>query len=139
MPDRPKVVALIGSSRFKARFHEEGFRLEKQGVVAIMMACFQHADGLTMNPEEFDRVHGTDAARIDMADEVLVLNVHQPWCPRCGTFCRYGRKGQRFTSLCCDVDVEQRGYVGDSTRLEIAYARERGKLVRFLNPVPEGA
>lgn len=30
------------------------------------------------------------------------------------------------------------GYIGESTARELAYARERGKAVRFLEPQPEG-
>jgi hypothetical protein len=76
------------------------------GKIVVGMGLFGHADEpagarrLTDDPEtkrNLDRLH---LAEIDLADEVLVLNVG--------------------------------GYVGESTRMEIAHAVASGKEVRWL-------
>ncbi len=122
-----KVVALVGSSRFKDEFHRVGFELEKRGITVLMMACFQHADGLEMDPEEFRLVHSTNPKRIDLADEVIVLDVGR--CTRCG-----GSPYQHPDGMggVCHGHTSV-PYVGEDTRREIEYATRVGKKIRYLS------
>lgn len=99
---RPRVVCLCGSIRFpdawKAAHREESLA----GRIVLSVGVMIHAgdepirtDGL--EKRALDELH---LRKIDLADEVLVLNVG--------------------------------GYVGDSTRREVAYAVAHGKAVRWL-------
>ncbi len=103
-----KVITLCGSTRFKDEFMEAQKRLTLEGNIVISVGLFGHSgdeevwenmDGgtLTKTKVMLDDMH---KRKIDMADEIFVINVG--------------------------------GYIGDSTRSEIEYAREHGKVVRYL-------
>jgi hypothetical protein len=66
--------------------------------------------------------------KIDLADEVLVLDCNRFQCDGCGVWC------DSIPGPCnCGVKRTVRPYVGDSTRREIAYAQAHGKRVRYLS------
>lgn len=82
--DRPKIICLCGSTRFIALFAETAWELEKQGSIVLGCHLLPHlgADGQP-RPEHhaaeaenvkeiLDELH---LRKIDLADEVLVLNV----------------------------------------------------------------
>lgn len=75
-PTRPRIVCLCGSTRFWKAFQEQSLRLTKKGIIVLSIGCATASDdehGIT--PEEkviFDELH---LRKIDLADEVLVLNV----------------------------------------------------------------
>ena len=103
-----KVITLCGSTRFKDEFMEAQKRLTLEGNIVISVGLFGHSGDeevwenmdegtLTRTKVMLDDMHNR---KIDMADEIFVINVG--------------------------------GYIGDSTRSEIEYAREHGKVVRYL-------
>ena len=103
-----KVITLCGSTRFRREFEEANKRLTLAGNIVISVGLFGHSGDkevwenmdegtLTRTKEMLDDMH---KRKIDMADEVYVINVG--------------------------------GYIGDSTRSEIEYARKTGKKVRYL-------
>jgi hypothetical protein len=110
---RPKIVCLCGSTRFKYEFVDAGLRETLAGKIVLTIGCNMRTDDEIfgkMSPEEFaetkiklDELH---KRKIDLADEVLILNVG--------------------------------GYIGDSTRSELEYAKAHGKVVRFLEPPERG-
>jgi len=96
-----KVITLCGSTRFKEVFLEAQKRLTLEGNIVISVGLFGHSgdnevwtDGVK---DMLDRQH---LAKIDLADEIFVINVG--------------------------------GYIGDSTRREIAYAEYKGKTIAYL-------
>ncbi len=106
MTERPRIVCLCGSTRFYTAFQEANYREMMAGRIVLTVGFYPHAQ---------DAAHGEDKGctqeqktaldelhkrKIDLADEVLVLNVG--------------------------------GYIGDSTRSEIAYAEAHGKPIRWL-------
>jgi hypothetical protein len=112
MTEAPRVVCLCGSTRFQSAFELANFHESMMGRLVISVGLFGHADhppgarhltsdGDERTPEKqaLDQLH---YRKIDLADEILVINVG--------------------------------GYVGSSTRREIAYAREHSKDVRWLFP-----
>lgn len=111
--ERPKVVCLCGSTRFFQQFQVSNFEETMAGRIVLSVGFYPHSSehhelvGLTnagypmSKKAELDELH---CRKIDLADEVLVLNVG--------------------------------GYIGDSTRREIAYAEAHGKPVRYLEPTP---
>ena len=108
MVGKYKVITLCGSTRFKTEFMEAQKRLTLAGNIVISVGLFGHAGDnevwesmdegtLTATKAMLDDMH---KRKIDMADEIFVINVG--------------------------------GYIGDSTRSEIEYARATGKAVRYL-------
>ena len=110
-----KIVCLCGSTRFRSAFEIANMDETLRGNLVISVGMFGHADHpdgarfLTSDGDEntvvkqaIDELH---FRKIDLADEVLVVNVG--------------------------------GYLGSSTRREIAYARLHGKTVRFMFAAPK--
>lgn len=110
MSDRPTIVCLCGSTRFSEAFHDENLRETLLGRIVLSIGCDFKSDrdliiagNLTEEDKEcLDELH---LRKIDLADEILVLNVG--------------------------------GYIGLSTRNEIAYARAHGKRIRYLEEFGE--
>lgn len=103
-----QVVTLCGSTRFKNEFMEVQKQLTLEGNIVISVGLFGHAGdsevwenmdegAFTKTKEMLDDMH---KRKIDMADEIFVINVG--------------------------------GYIGDSTRSEIEYAKKHGKVIRYL-------
>ncbi len=103
-----KVITLCGSTRFKDAFLETQKRLTLEGNIVISVGLFGHSGDnevwenmdegtLTKTKEMLDDMH---KRKIDMADEIFVINVG--------------------------------GYIGESTRSEIEYAKKTGKPVNYL-------
>ena len=108
-----KVVTLCGSTRFKDEFMKAQKDLTLKGNIVISVGLFGHSGDeevwegmdegtLTRTKEMLDDMH---KRKIDMADEIFVINVG--------------------------------GYIGDSTRSEIEYAREHGKTIEYLEAVED--
>ena len=71
-----KVITLCGSTRFKEQFLEVQKRLTLEGNIVISVGLFGHAGDNEVWIEEtkamLDRMH---LAKIDLADEIFVINV----------------------------------------------------------------
>ena len=83
MVGKYKVITLCGSTRFKDAFLEAQKRLTLQGNIVISVGLFGHAgdkevwegmdeDTLTQTKIMLDDMH---KRKIDMADEIFVINV----------------------------------------------------------------
>lgn len=99
---RPTIVCLCGSTRFGDAFREAMRSETLDGKIVLTVGLLGHAEGIDMDgpvKAMLDRLH---LAKIDLADEVLILNVG--------------------------------GYIGSSTRNELAHARAKGKVIRWLEP-----
>lgn len=108
-PSKPRIVCLCGSTRFFKEFQVANYNETMAGRIVLSVGFYPHSDehhetiGLTnagyplSKKAKLDELH---LRKIDLADEVLVLNIG--------------------------------GYIGESTRREIAYAKVHGKPVRFL-------
>jgi hypothetical protein len=101
---RPVMVTLCGSTRFKKEFIQANFTETMAGRIVLSVGWWSHADADVYTPDEkvkenLDALH---LRKIDRSDEILVINVGD--------------------------------YIGESTRREIDYARAQGKVVRFLEP-----
>lgn len=101
---KPTVVCLCGSTRFRAEYSQAFYDEEHAGRIVLSVPCYKD-DPCCKSAEDHAKLDRLHIAKIDLADEILVINA--------------------------------RGYLGDSTRAEIAYARREGKRVRFLEPPTE--
>ena len=96
-----KVITLCGSTRFKEEFLEAQKRLTLESNIVISVGLFGHSgDDVVWTEGVKDMLDRQHLAKIDLADEIFVINVG--------------------------------GYIGDSTRREIAYAEFKGKTIKYM-------
>jgi len=101
-----KVITLCGSTRFKEEFLGAQKRLTLEGNIVISVGLFGHSgDDVVWTEGVKDMLDRQHLAKIDLADEIFVINVG--------------------------------GYIGDSTRCEIAYAEYKGKSITYLEEAPK--
>ena len=108
MKKKYPVVTLCGSTRFKDEFIEVQKRLTLEGYIVISVGLFGHSgdEEVWENMDE-----GTLTRTKEMLDDMH----------------------KRKIDMADEIFVINVGdYIGDSTRSEIAYAKEQGKRVRFL-------
>lgn len=74
--DKPKIITLCGSTRFKGEFVNANFRETLAGKIVLSIGCDAKTDKeLGISDEikkELDCLH---LKKIDLSDEILVLNV----------------------------------------------------------------
>lgn len=105
MSNKPRIVCLCGSTRFMEAWQKANIDETLAGRIVLSVGCntksdadLQRLGALTDETKaKLDELH---LRKIDLADEILVLNVG--------------------------------GYIGNSTRNEIAYATKTGKPIRYL-------
>jgi hypothetical protein len=110
--ERPTIVCLCGSTRFWRTFQEASLQETLAGRIVLSIGAararddadqtfggYTAADAYDAVKAQLDELH---KRKIDLADEVLILNVD--------------------------------GYLGESTRSELAYAEAHGKRVRWWEP-----
>lgn len=107
---KPTITVLCGSTRFGQAFQEANLRLTMAGHIVLSIGCDMKSDNeLWSDPAEAEqlktRLDELHMRKIDLADEVFVLNVD--------------------------------GYIGQSTRNEIAYAQALRKPIGYLVPLSE--
>lgn len=107
-PDRPKTVCLCGSTRFWAELAEANLRETAAGHIVLAPGC------------DMKQAHPlwADAQRADELKQQLD-ELH------------------RWKIRACDevLVVNPGGYIGDSTRAEIAYAHNLGRPIRYTDPL----
>ena len=111
MVGRYKVVTLCGSTRFKEEFMKAQKDLTLQGYIVISVGLFGHS-GDSEVWENMDE--GTLTKTKEMLDDM------------------HKRKIDMADEI---FVVNVGGYVGDSTKSEIKYAHENGKVVRYLENI----
>ena len=101
MVGKYKVITLCGSTKFKDAYLRAQKDLTLQGNIVISVGLFGHSGDDEVWTEGtkvmLDDMH---KRKIDMADEIFVINVG--------------------------------GYIGESTKGEIEYAKKNGKTVKYL-------
>jgi hypothetical protein len=108
MMERPTIVCLCGSTRFKDAFTDAQLDETLKGKIVLTIGCNLRTDKeifgqlspgeLRLIKAKLDILH---FAKIDLADEIFILNIDN--------------------------------YIGESTEREIEYAKMRGKRIRYKN------
>lgn len=76
MVGKYKVITLCGSTRFKEAYLETQKRLTLEGNIVISVGLFGHSgDEEVWTPGTKDMLDDMHRAKIDMADEIFVINV----------------------------------------------------------------
>ncbi len=73
--EKRKVVCLCGSTRFKRVFETQARLLTLLGHIVLTVHVFTHADREDLTDQQLDQLKALHLAKIDMADEVFILNV----------------------------------------------------------------
>lgn len=103
-----KVVTLCGSTRFKEEFLKEQKRLTLEGNIVISVGLFGHSG-------DSEVWEGMDEDTLTQT-KIMLDDMHK-----------------RKIDMADEIFViNTGGYIGESTRSEIAYAYETGKVVRYL-------
>jgi len=98
-----KVITLCGSTKFKDEFIKASRDLTIKGNIVISVGLFGHADG------DYNTI-------IDEKSKEMLDDMHK-----------------RKIDMADEIFViNANGYIGESTRSEIEYALETGKIVRYL-------
>jgi hypothetical protein len=75
--NRPKIVCLCGSGRFKQAFDEAEFNETLSGKIVLTIGCNTHdiarCKGLEHHKPMLDELH---KRKIDLADEVFIININ---------------------------------------------------------------
>jgi hypothetical protein len=109
-PDRPRIVCLCGSTRFIDQFAVATWLLERQDY--IVLGCTLLPAWFCAVPSHFGEATGTK----DHCD-------------------RHHLKKIDLADEVLVLDIG--GYLGESTRAEIAYATQRGKPLRYVSREPD--
>jgi len=76
MVGKYKVITLCGSTRFKDAFMEAQKRLTLEGNIVLSVGLFGHSgDEEVWTPGTKEMLDDMHRAKIDMADEIFVINV----------------------------------------------------------------
>lgn len=102
---RPEIVCLCGSTRFFDTFREQNLRLTIAGLIVLSIGCDTKSDG--------DLFGVADVA--DLKSRLDTLH----------------KRKIDLADWVFVLDVD--GYIGESTRSEIAYATQIGRPVRHLS------
>jgi len=74
--DRPIIVCLCGSTRFSEAFRTANLKETLNGKIVLSIGCdFKSDDALGLTEEDKVRLDELHLRKIDLADEVLILNV----------------------------------------------------------------
>lgn len=104
---RPRIVCLCGSTRFYEAFQQANYDLTMKGEIVLSVGFYPHA--------KTEHGHGEGVGH-DSAEKIALDELHK-----------------RKIDLADYVLVlNAGGYMGDSTRSEIEYAHQQGKIVHYL-------
>lgn len=77
MTNKPIVVTLCGSTKFKEEFEQVNLELTKRGYIVISVAAFGHADSLNFSETEKRHLDQIHFRKIDISDLIYVIDVNE--------------------------------------------------------------
>lgn len=101
--EKPIIITLCGSTKFKEEFIRINFEETMKGKIVLTVGWFSHADKDIYIPSKKEKLKldALHLAKIDISDEVFIIN--------------------------------KNGYIGASTKNELLYAHYCNKKIRFLD------
>jgi hypothetical protein len=73
--ERPRIVCLCGSTRFRDAFEAASRGETLAGRIVLSVGMFGHTEGIDMDVPIKARLDQLHLRKIDLADEILILNV----------------------------------------------------------------
>ena len=111
MVDKYKVITLCGSTRFKEEFMQAQKDLTLKGNIVISVGLFGHSG----DSEVWENMYeGTLTKTKEMLDDM------------------HKRKIDMADEI---FVINVGGYIGESTKSEIEYAQENGKVIKYLESI----
>jgi hypothetical protein len=126
-PSFPIIVTLCGSTRFKKEYEEAMRRETLAGNICIGVGTFGHIHRQRVT---VDGCMGQDVVEVDVVRDALCVSDDQKRM--------LDELHLRKIDLSDQIYVlNVGGYIGESTKREIAYAKSKGKEIRYLELVQE--
>lgn len=72
--ERPKIVCLCGSTKFKNQFEHINKQLTREGCIVLTVGWFGHLDNEPMSVEQKNALDVLHLRKIDLCDQVMVVN-----------------------------------------------------------------
>jgi hypothetical protein len=69
-----KIITLCGSTKFKSRFEQAMKDETRKGHIVLTVGWYGHCDSELMSDEEKEQLDKLHLDKIEMSDEVLVIN-----------------------------------------------------------------
>ena len=112
----PKIICICGSTRFADLHSIVRWELEKEGKNICLM--------INVLPEWYVKeqgFHSADHSGEQAGNKDILDELH---------FCKIDMADEVFV-------VNHEGYIGESTRNEIEYAKKQGKIVKYLESIKQ--
>jgi len=74
---KPKIICLCGSTKFKDTYEKITLRETLKGKIVLSVGCFMHYDNINITEKQKNILDELHLRKIDLADEILVLNVNK--------------------------------------------------------------
>lgn len=123
----PTIVTLCGSTRFKSEFDKANYQETIRGNIVLSVSCFNRE----IDEDQKVMLDILHKQKIDISDEILVIDPYVMCCGKCGKPCYY--INDRGTNCCKHLSTQYINYIGDSTKSKIEYAISSGIKVRYLS------
>ena len=75
LPPLPKIVCLCGSTKFLAQYLDANRSETMAGNIVLTVGCFNRVDTHSLSLQEKELLDELHKRKIDLADEILVINV----------------------------------------------------------------
>jgi predicted Zn-ribbon and HTH transcriptional regulator len=119
----------VGSTRWPREYESAMEAETRAGKIVLTVGLYGHQQEIDMKGDLKKLLDNLHLHKIIEADEVLVLNRPVVECQDCGFL------DERLTAVecqsCRSLSLHRYNRIGESTGREIAFARSRGKRVRF--------
>lgn len=74
MSEKPTIVCLCGSSRFKDEFEQAATAETLAGRIVLSLGIFSEATAITLTAGQIELQRLLHRHRIDLADEIMIIN-----------------------------------------------------------------
>jgi len=74
LPEKPKIICLCGSTRFKREYEWANKALTLLGIIILSVGMFGHADGDYPNDKTKAMLDELHLRKIDLSDAIVVIN-----------------------------------------------------------------
>jgi len=75
MQQKPEIITLCGSTKFKEQFNEMNKKLSLQGKIVLSVGLFTHADKVVLNEAQKRMLDQLHFKKIDLSDSIFVIDV----------------------------------------------------------------
>lgn len=74
---KPNIVFLCGNTKFKKSFEKALLEESCKGNIVISASCFANVNNIRLTKKQKENLDKIDLSKIELADEIFVLNVDE--------------------------------------------------------------